>query len=350
MTDLARWQPSYHMAASSGITYSRDFTLATVPGPYGTGTTIVYLKNEPPFNPGREIITNRKSTGNAYLTKGGTTSIERITGVEAPTTSFEFDFDTKAAFIPLLTLFQDTSGASIGGTTATTKTFNCYSSSTVSKYAVLLRALETSKSQLIKGAIANSVTISGTEGEAVTMSVEWLGADMDGDASSSVIAWAPTDAESFLMFKDITCGYSDGTTDPSETTVDIVGFDITITNNAVARHYNNATIQKYILGDFMVEGTLRFPWGATTVGSDTFFTHLNAGTDFQIALYKNIYLETNGSTVDGEFSILLNVEADDSVTTSDDEITNEVSFTGIYDGTSYPVSIHLNDDCDRRNY
>ena len=348
MGDLARWQPSYHMAASSGITYSRDFTLATVPGPYGVGTTIVYLKNEPPFNPGREIITNRKSTGRAYLTKGGTTSIERITGVEAPTTSFEFDFEAKAAFIPLLTLFQDVTTTLVAS--GITKVFNCYTSSAVSKYAVLLRTLETIKSQLIKGAIANSVTISGTEGEAVTMSVEWLGADMDGDASSGVTAWAPGDAESFLMFKDITCGYSDGTTNPTGTTVDIVGFDITMTNNAVARHYNNATIQKYILGDFMVEGTLRFPWGATTVGSDTFFTHLNAGTDFQIAFYKNSYLETSASTTAGEFSILLNVEADDVVTTSDDEITNEVSFTGVYDGTSYPVSIHLNDDCDRRNY
>ena len=348
MSDRARWQPSYHMVCSTAITHAPSFIAAAVEGPYGTGTTIVYLKNEPPFNPGREIITNRKSTGNAFLIKGGTTAIERTTGVEAPTTSFEFDFETKAAFIPFVTLFQDVTGTLVG--TGTTKVFNCYTSSTVSEYAALLRVVDVSKSQLIKGAIANSITISGAEGEPVTMTVEWLGADMDGDASSATTAWSAVDAQSFVMFKDITCGYSAGTTNPTGTTVDIVGFDITITNNAVARHYNNATIKKYLLGDLMVEGTLRFPWGATTVGSDTFFTHLNAGTDFQIALYKTSYLETSASTTNGEFSILLNVEADDVVTTSDDEMTNEISFTGIYDGTSYPISLKMNDNIDRTSY
>jgi len=341
MTDLTRWKPSYHMVATSAITHSPDF--ASGNGSFGANTSIIYTKNDPVFNPNREIISNRKNTGNAYLTKGGSTAIERLPGTEAPTTSFEIDFETSSAYIPLVTLFQDATGTLVNS--GETKVFNCYSSPTVSYYAALKRVLENDKSQLIKGAIAQSITISGNEGEPVTMTIDWLGADMDGDASTGVSSWTTSHASNFVMFKDMVCAYNS-----SSTTIDIVGFDITISNNAVARHYNNPSIQKYLLGDLTVEGTLRFPWGESNVGSDTFFTLLNAGTDFSLWLWKGANIIDNVDTTAGYFAIKINAEVDDVTTNADDELANEVSFSGIYDGTNYPIQISMNDGIDRSSY
>jgi len=329
------------MIATSAITHSPSFV--TGKGSFGTSTSIVYTKNDPVFNPGVEIISNRKATGNAYLTKAASIPIERLPGVEAPTTSFELDFEAASAYIPLVTLFQDIEDA-VGASTET-KVFNCYTGSTVSYYAALKRVLEDDKCQLIKGAIAQSVTISGNEGEPVTMTVDWLGADMDGDATAGKSVWASTHASTFVMFKDMICAYND-----SGDTIDIVGFDLTISNNAVARHYNNATIQKYLLGDFTVEGTLKVPWGAATVGSTAFFTLLNAGTTFKLWLYKGNDIISNVDTTAGYFTIIVNAEVDDVTTNADDELVNEISFTGIYDETSFPIAISLNDNVTRTGY
>lgn len=345
MGDLSRWKPTYHMIATTAITHSPSF--ASGNGAFGANTSIVYTKNDPVFNPNREIISNRKATGNAYLTKGGSTAIERLPGVEAPETSFEIDFETASAFIPLVTLFQGGLDSAILSDSSTTGTtiINCYTGSTVSYYAALKRVLEADKSQLIKGAIAQSITISGNEGEPVTMTIDWLGADMDGDASTSVSTWTTSHASNFVMFKDMVCAYN-----TSGTTIDIIGFDITMSNNAVAKHYNNATIQKYLLGDFTVEGTLRFPWGETSVGSDTFFTLLNAGTDFTLYLWKGTNLIDHAGTTAGHFAIKINAEVDDVTTNADDELANEISFSGIYDGTSYPVQISMNCGVSRNAY
>jgi len=342
MSSLTRWGPSYHMIATSAITHSPSFV--TGKGSFGTSTSIVYTKNDPVFNPNREIISNRKATGNAYLTKAASIPIERLPGVEAPTTSFEIDFETASAYIPLVTLFQEIT--STVGTSAETKVFNCYSGSDVSCYAALKRVLENDKCQLIKGAIAQSVTISGNEGEPVTMTVDWLGADMDGDATTGKSTWATTHASTFVMFKDMICAYN-----ASGATIDIVGFDLTISNNAVARHYNKATIQKYLLGDLTVEGTLRFPWGADTVGSTAFFTLLNAGTAFKLWLYKGNDITTHIDSTAGYFTIIVNAEVDDVTTNADDELVNEISFTGIATSTlELPISIALNDNVTRTGY
>jgi len=133
--------------------------------------------------------------------------------------------------------------------------------------------------------------------------------------------------------------------------LDIVGFDITISNNAVARHYNHATIQKYLLGDFTVEGTLRFPWGEDTVGSTTFFDLLNNGTAFKLYLWKGQNIIDHADTTAGYFTIIVNAEVDDVTTNADDELANEVSFTGIATSTTVlPIAISLNDNVDRTSY
>lgn len=349
MSDLARWQPTYYMAANKSITTETDFSsTGSTYGTYGTGKPIVYLTNNPPFEPNREIISTRKSTGNAFLTKAGSTAIERSVGIEAPSTTFEMDFDVAAAFIPFLTLFQDADAAAVANTN---KEFNPYTSSSVTYFANLLRILESGSSQRIKGAIAKSITISGNEGEALTMSVEWLGADMDGDASNSVVVWSTGHSLSFARFRDMGCSYvtSGSSTGSTGSTVDIIGFDLTITNNAIARHYNNATVQKYILGDLEVTGTLRFPWGAATVGSTTFFDHLNNGENFILRFYRNGQTLSESATGDtaGDFLIRVNAEADDVKTNSDDELNNEVSFTGIYDGRNDIIKVIFWDNIDR---
>lgn len=352
MADLARWQPSYYMVAVSGSTTSVPTAapnFATGKGTYGASKSIVYVSNEPTFDINQEIISSRKATGRAYLIKGNS-AIERFVGVEAPTTTFEADFDAAAAFIPFYTLFQDGTGTITGSTY--NKVFNVYSSSSVQRFAHLLRELEGEEDQCIKSAIAQSITVSGEEKGEVKLSVDWLGSDFV-TSGYTVPTWGTGHCQTMTMFRDVKCKFN--STGATDGLIDIVGFDVTIKNNAVPKYYNNATVQKYVLGDLEVTGTLRFPWGETNVTPAVLFDDLTGGTDFKLTIYKGADLSETSATAAGDWTIILNVEVDDVKTNPDDELTNEVTFTGIYaegiEGSMVdPVTVYLYDGVDRSTY
>jgi len=343
---IAGWQDAYYMCLTTSITQVGDMSSETEEGTYGDGMPIVYLRNHPTFELNKGIISARKATGRPYLIKGGSTRIERTPGTVAPTTSFEIDFDQDSCWIPLYTFFQALgSGLAATGHTAI-QTFQPYTSASTTAYASLLRVLEEGQSHQIVGAIPNSITIKGEEGDSIQMTVDWTGADMVTGQSSAVANWTTSDSETFLLFQDMTCLYeSTGSTNgTAEQTVDLVGFEITMTNNIVAKHYDNPSIQRYILGDLEVTGTLRVPWSSSSGGKNDFITRLYRGDDFKVVLYWGAATPAT----DGDVAISLNIEVDTAQPTGgEDEAINEVAFTGVYDGTTYPIKIEVLSDIDR---
>lgn len=338
-TPLAGWQDAYYMIATTAITDSPSFTLETNPGTYGAGKPLVYLKNHPAFDINKGIIAARKATGRSVLMKDASVRIERTPGTVAPTTSFEMDFDPDSCFIPLYTLFQEREAA-VG--TGTTQTFTTYTGSTANNYASLMRWTESGYSHKIVGAIPNSVTISGNEGEAITMTVEWSGADMSTANTDTPAAWATGDSKQFLLFQDMTFQFEDssGVIQSGDT----VGFDITITNNVVSKHYDHPSMQRHILGDLSVTGTLRVPWSSTYGGQNEFITRLLDGDDFKVYLFWGNQVPAN----DNDVSITLNIEPDTATTSGgEEEAINEVAFTGIYDATNAPIKIEIRSAVDR---
>ena len=337
MSDLANWQGRYFMFATDSITAT-----GTTNGTYGENKGVVYLKNNPAFEPNLELVNNQKSTGYPFPVRSGTTNIERAIGTKAPSVTYEFDFDAGAAYIPLLTLFQ-TANAVTGDTF--NKVFAPYSIAQVSKYAVLYRQMEDGVNQVIPGAIARSITISGEEGGSVSMSVEWAGSDFLTD-NNATPDFTITDSEGldFVMFHDLDFAYN-----TTGTTIDVVGFEITITNNVFGRHYDNQAIQKWLLGRLEITGTLRFPWGESNIGANTIFQkHLNQ-EDFIIHIWKGHYLKDDSGS-QGDMTIVLNLQPENITTNTEDEITNELSFSAIYDGTNQPIEIYLYDGINREDY
>jgi len=335
MAHLAGWQIGYYMVLTTGITTSPDFTAGDKIGTYGKSVPKVLLNSEATFEQNREIISSKKMTGNSYLTKTSLDNIDRLLGKQAPSTTFEMDFDAAAAFIPFVTLTQDATGVFVSA--GTSKIFNPYTSAGVSYFAALKKVLESNKSQLIKGAIANSITINGNEGEVLTMSVDWVGADMDGNATSAATDTINKASNTAIKFSDITVEIDD-------TSVDISSFSVTFANNIVSRYYLSDTVSNYLLGEFTIEGSMKFPWGETNVGDKTFFDYLNNQTDFKIEIYNSA---TPNSV--GEFVLGMNVELDSVSTSGDEEIVNEINFKGVYDGSTPIFLLQTYDGIDRTN-
>ena len=328
---IAGWQDAYYMIATTSITESPDFSGVSEPGAYGAGKPQCFLRNHPSFDINKGIIAARKATGRAYIMKGNTTRIERTPGTVAPTTSYEMDLDYDSCFIPLFTFFQDTDADVTSGAVMT---FAPYASSTVSVYAALLRTTETGYSHKIVGAIPNSITIKGEESDSVQMTVEWTGADMSTAVSSTVATWTSGATQSFKLFQDLTFQYE--TTGDAMVTADLVGFEVTMTNNVVAKHYDHASMQRHILGDLDVSGTFRVPWSSSNGGKNEFLTRLLDGNDLRVHIFWG---SIAGTTV-GDFAIKLNIEVDTATLSGgEDEAINEVAFTGIYDSVYNPIEI-----------
>ena len=347
MSVIAGWSPDYYMEYSSGTTPTSlvRFTTGGTSGlnyvnycfgGYGRNKPEVYLTNTPTFGPGREVNTNDKVTGYPFPLKGGNTTIERDLGDQLVETSYEMQFEPASALIPFVTLLQDTTWENTA--TASTKAIKltAYSSGATvscSRYANLLRKIENGGHQLITGAVAKSITVAGSEGEPITISVDWIGASYDGayTESADFPIWTTSHCFKGSMFSDVTVEI-DGNSD-----VQISGFELTVNNNLVPKRYNNEEVQAFVLGSLEVTGSLTFPWGESNIGDVSaldWFTGLSGVT---LDIYKdtNYYVtDSTGTTstdnIDFSFSSL--IQLDDLKVNAEDEVENEINFTGVYAG------------------
>ena len=344
MSRIAGFQPKYYMEMTTDsvidVAASHTFGSGTK-GTYSPTVFDTYLTNKPNFGPGQEVVSFDKATGFPFPIKGSN-NIERVLGEKNPETSYEMHFNSANAFIPFVSLLN-VPAATFQVGTGTTKTFTTYTSgSTVdpNRYVNLFRQINSSESvnQLITGA-AKSITISGSEGEPVTMSIDWVGADYYGKAAAgSVPAWSSTSTQPIIMTRDLEIEYAGNT-------ANISAFEITVTNNVIPKHYASTEVDAYIYGELEVTGSFTLSWGDTNFGGTDALDAFTGQTDALLKIY-------NDSTPDAanEFCITANVEFDDVKTNAEDEVENEISFTGVYDGTNLPFQIELYDGVDRTAY
>jgi hypothetical protein len=353
------WKQKYFMAldntGSSGMTLGAYSSAETTPYP------VVYLTNKPEFNPNQDILNTDKATGYPYPIDGSN-DIERTLGYETPETSYEFELDVPALFIPAVTLLQPSSGE-VAKDETNVKTIKAYNETAeVSKYAHLFRVLDAEQDEQIMGAIANSITISGAEGEVVTFSVDWSGKEHDQFASSgtNLGSFSGDLSDPLISFDDvhIAIAPSDATLNASDHEIDMMSFELSMNNNNTSRHYNKSTVQRHILGNLDIGLTLTIPFSETNADATQLKSWLESLENIQVVITNNddITVDPTSGLSNGEFYIKLHASMDTKTTEDNEEVDNTIELTGISywdeSGSSHenPLKIYLKDGVDRTNY
>ena len=294
------------------------------------------------INAGINIIDQRKAIGIAQRSVA-TGHCEFLQGTKAPTTTWEFDANAYNLAPFLWLLFQK--GATEGTTALFTKIFDPPTATEGAEcevWANLLRIMEegsTAHSTRGTGFIVRSITLSSEGFSPLRASVEMIGSDVSYvyNATGATMTF---DSNCGLVFG----GASGVTTTLGGTAVNLEGFSITITNNAIARNYGQQTVQKFITGDYTVEGNFKVFWGDSNFGQETELTKWISGTDQQLNIYWG---SAGGATTAGDLSIKSNIRYSSAAVETDEEIGNAMSFVGVYDGTNDAIEITLADGYDR---
>ena len=282
------------------------------------------LLNKPVFDPGQNIVNQRKAIGVSY--RRGDAGFEYNQGSRVPTTSWEFDVSYKNIVPFLWMLFQG--GTTEGAATTYLKTFVPYTESAAGIYvaaALLAKNSNTAaSSHMIGGAVVRSITLSSEEGMPLKATVEMIGynmvSDFDLDADANLIEY---DNTAPLLWQDATVSLGG-------TTVNIPGFSLTISNNLVTKNYDSWHTEKYVLMDCTAEGSFRLPYSAATVGGNAQLDNFINGTD---QLLKITWGSGSHNTL-GDFEIEVNARYTGAQFVADDEIVLELPFDGVYDGTN----------------
>ena len=337
------WQNLYgimHATGSPATGYAVDTNkfLATPDIGLEVGKHAIPIIGNPSLDPGKAIIDQRKAVGISTRRTGA--GYEYQQGVEEPTVTLEMEAIPNMIALFSWLLFQK--GGSEGVATPFTKTFIPYTDPACEIWASILQQMsaEDADSHVIHGAICQSMTLSAAEGEALKLSATMNGSrffdTFDFDAQASVLA---VSEKAPLLFQD--CGQSPAVLTLDGAAINIPGFSITITNNAVGKKYANAHIYEFILGDLTGDGTFTMPWGQATEGANEQLDNFIAGIDTVLVLEWG----TAGS--EGHIKIEANCRYTGAPLGGDDEIVTECPFDLVYDGTNDAIKITVSDAVDR---
>jgi len=335
------WQELYFMSYQTGTI---GVTQTFIAGSMGITTSefAIPLINHPDLNPGQEIIDQRKAIGRSQRSVG-TGHCEFLQGTKMPNTTWEFDGNAYNLAPFLWALFQG--GSSEGtGTAKFTKTFDPPTATEGPACEVwmnlgrLMEAGTSAHSTKIYGAICRSITLSAEGYSPLKVSAEMVGAGIGN----------VYDGEPWVHTMDSNCGLvwggtSGATCELGTSAVELEGFTMTITNNAIPRHYGSNTVQKFITGDITVEGSITVFWGDTNHGQEAEITDFIAGTDNLL----EIYWGSKSGTSAGDLDLKVNARYTGATVVAEDEIGIELPFIGVYDGTNDAVDIVLADGIDR---
>ena len=305
-------------------------------------TTNVYgmqLLNQPNFDSGQMTVKQRKATGFAYWR--GDTGFEFQQEKRAPITTYEFDVTKQNLPLFLWLLFQKgTSQGAVG--TGYLKTCVPYGEgeSDTEVCAVLLKKMSTTAadSHVIGGAIVKSITLSCSESAPVLKaSVELIGYNMvtnyDFNAGPNIIEY---DSSTPLLWQNASIKMAGQA-------VNLPGFTLTVTNNAVAKFYDNPHPVKYVLNTVEGTGSITVPWADTYAGSNEAIDNFIAGTDSLLQIWWGT--ETPGA--DGDVKIEVNCRYTGAAVGGDDEVIIECPFDAVHDGTNNAIRIYAADALDR---
>ncbi len=341
MSLRVKWMDQYAAVLNTtGIGTTAPFTIGSMG--IATSKYAIPLIGNPDINPGQEIIDQRKAIGIAQRSVG-TGHCEFLQGTKMPTTTWEFDGNAYNLPIFLWTLFQKGSTEDVGAD----KFIKIFNPATASEGAeceawlnVLRKMEEGSSANSIRayGMIARSMTLSSEGFSPLKVSVELVGAGYENTF----------DAGDALFTYDSNCGLvwggtSGATATLGGSTVQLDGFEITVSNNAIARHYGQNTVQKFVTGDITVEGSITVFWGDTNHGQGDQITDFINGTDQQLIIYWG---SADGTSV-GDLAIKANIRYTGAEVIAEDEIATTLPFIGVYDGTNNAIDIIVADGIDR---
>lgn len=187
----------------------------------------------------------------------------------------------------------------------------------------------------IHGCICNQLQITGNAGERCNIIAQMSGRSMvtNFDHTNSVATIETAGENMFFDFD-----FSFATNDIGDY---MEGFDITINNNAVARHYGSQTPSHYVMGKWETTGTVRFAMSAegTTIGDNNQIDNFIGGTDVLLDIeHASISSGTNGY-----IRIRTNMlySGDPSLDPAE-ELTWNCPFEGVYDGTNQSIALTAN--------
>jgi len=340
------WQDQYAFAyQTTSIGSTIDFATASGAG-VGTSEYALPLINHPHIDAGLDIIDQRKAIGISQRSVA-TGHQEFLQGTKNPNSTWEFDGNAYNLAPFLWTLFQK--GTTEGtGTAKFTKTYDPPTATEGPEcevWMLLLRKMEeatNAHSTRGTGFIVKSITLSADGFSPLRVSVELVGKDVSYvyDAQNAVFTY---NTKSFLVWG----GSSGATCEIDGAAVQLEGFTLTITNNAIARHYGGQDVDKFITSDYTLEGSISVFWGDSNASQDqeTQLVDFVAGTDKRLHIYWGT---TGGATTAGDLDILANIRYTGATLADvDTEIVTECPFVGVYDGTYDAIQIVLSDGIDR---
>lgn len=331
------WQDMYFLTYN---TTSIGTTQTFVAGSMGVATSkfAIPLINHPDLNPGQEIIDQRKAIGISQRSVD-TGHCEFLQGTVMPTSTWEFDGNAYNLAPILWLLFQG--GTSESGTVKTYDPPTATEGPACEVWANLGRRMEAgtaSKSTKVYGAICRSITLSAEGYSPLKVSAEFIGAGIGHTYNAQ--PWVTTfDSNCGVVWG----GTSGATCELAGTTVQLEGFTMTITNNAIPRHYGSNTVQKFITGDITVEGSITVFWGDSNHGQESEITDFINGTDNLLEIYWGS--KTGASA--GDIDIKVNARYTGANVVAEDEIGIELPFIGVKDASNDAIEVVLADGISR---
>jgi hypothetical protein len=296
------------------------------------------LTEHPNLDINPEFLGGRKRLGLPMQRVG--TGMERTKTIDRPAVSLSMAEVGPHLLNPFLwLLFQK---ASTEGITPFAKTFDVNSTASpydpaCEVYSSVCRCLggsgEASEWQAIHGCIARSITLNADEAGSLGATIDLMAAEADipftlptsgggtfSERATAMLARLVVPAKDPLLWQNATVTVNG-------TAINIRGFSLTMTNNAILRFYDNAVGLKYILGEFGVTGSFMMPWDHASLGDDEQIKNFKAGTDVALRVYWG-----DGTTSsEGEFEILTNVRYTGAPLEAGEEMETNLSFEGAFD-------------------
>ena len=231
------------------------------------------------LNPNVNFIDSPKFHGNPErkITEDGLTELQ--VGTYAAGCSVEFDADCRILVPFLFSLLQEVREGN--DSPNYTKEFTNYQRTTSldfnSKTANPLQApyiltvakdlgLGGATDQVIKDAVVRSMTFNGSSGETVKVTAEIIGSTFTITTVDTANYALPTESAVPLLFQDCAVTHSPFLTDiglvyglVTLEPLDLLSFNMTLTNNAELRYYNSQAASQITFGRFDVSGSITVP-------------------------------------------------------------------------------------------
>ncbi len=346
MSTAIPWQIIYGLVPATTITSTHAF---------GTGVISINddvyaypLVGHPNFDPGQTVIDQRKAVGIATRRTGP--GFEYQQGVKSPVTTWEFDANAYNLVLPLWLLFQKGTTEAASGASFV-KTYiapTCTTGVEMEQFGVLLKRMEcgsVTSAQRILGAVVRSITFTAESNTPLKVSVEFVGADIGVayNAQNAVLTFDTNDP--LIWGASSTEVKIDPAGGGAGTEINVDSWSVTISNNVIGKQYGQSTVQKFIVQDFTVEGTIKVPWGAAAGGKNVLVEDLISGDD----MYMSLSWGSITGASSGDFAIILNVRITNVEMSHDDEVAQDITFSGADDASLSAVQIILHDGAQDRS-